>query len=98
MSAKPKIVLFQCQWCLFAPADQEWVDQRLPQVIRQAVSEQFGSIGEPGLSLKTGTGAAATEQQAMQLGRRNGLTAAGEQGGESGVRGILSGHRNRYLN
>lgn len=30
MSQKPRIVLFQCQWCLYAPQDQAWVDQQLP--------------------------------------------------------------------
>jgi len=30
MSETPKLVLFQCQWCLFSPADQEWVDSQLP--------------------------------------------------------------------
>lgn len=31
MPEKPKIALFQCRWCLFSPADQEWVDNHLPQ-------------------------------------------------------------------
>lgn len=44
MSAKPKIVLFQCQWCLFAPADQEWVDQRLPQHIHLTKTPCTGRI------------------------------------------------------
>lgn len=30
MSETPKLVLFQCQWCLFSPADQEWVDSQRP--------------------------------------------------------------------
>ena len=30
---KPKITLFQCQWCLFAEADQNWVDHQLPKNI-----------------------------------------------------------------
>ena len=34
MSETSKIVLFQCKWCLFAPADQEWVDHQLPENIR----------------------------------------------------------------
>ncbi len=35
MSAdKMKIALFQCQWCLYAPEDQEWVDHALPENIR----------------------------------------------------------------
>lgn len=33
MSETPRLVLFQCQWCLFSPADQEWVDHHLPQNI-----------------------------------------------------------------
>ena len=28
-----KIALFQCRWCLFSPADQEWVDTKLPENI-----------------------------------------------------------------
>lgn len=31
MDATPKIVLFQCQWCLYAEPDQHWVDHDLPQ-------------------------------------------------------------------
>jgi len=30
---KPKITLFQCQWCLYAEADQHWVDHQLPNNI-----------------------------------------------------------------
>jgi F420-non-reducing hydrogenase iron-sulfur subunit len=30
MNAKPKIVLFQCQYCLASSADQEWVENNLP--------------------------------------------------------------------
>ena len=33
MSETPKLVLFQCQWCLFSPADQDWVDTQLPENI-----------------------------------------------------------------
>ncbi|NMC16365.1 MAG: hydrogenase iron-sulfur subunit [Chloroflexi bacterium] len=33
MDNKPKIAFFQCQWCLYAPEDQEWVDSRLPENI-----------------------------------------------------------------
>ncbi len=33
MSETPKLVLFQCQWCLFSPADQDWVDHQLPENI-----------------------------------------------------------------
>mgnify|MGYP001170218840 FL=1 len=33
MDNQPKIAFFQCQWCLYAPEDQEWVDQRLPENI-----------------------------------------------------------------
>lgn len=33
MSETPKIVLFQCKWCLFSPADQDWVDHQLPENI-----------------------------------------------------------------
>ncbi len=27
---KPKIILFQCQWCLYSAEDQTWVDTQLP--------------------------------------------------------------------
>lgn len=30
MTTKPKIVLFQCQWCLYSEPDQEWVETKLP--------------------------------------------------------------------
>jgi len=33
MSETPRLVLFQCQWCLFSPADQDWVDHQLPENI-----------------------------------------------------------------
>lgn len=31
MEAKPKIVLFQCQWCLYSEPDQQWVENDLPK-------------------------------------------------------------------
>lgn len=31
MEAKPKIVLFQCQWCLYSEPDQHWVENDLPK-------------------------------------------------------------------
>jgi F420-non-reducing hydrogenase iron-sulfur subunit len=31
MSYSPKIVLFQCQYCLASSADQEWVENNLPE-------------------------------------------------------------------
>lgn len=27
---KPRIFLFQCQWCLYTEEDQQWVDHQLP--------------------------------------------------------------------
>jgi len=30
METRPKIVLFQCQWCLYSEPDQNWVDNELP--------------------------------------------------------------------
>lgn len=30
MNTKPKIALFQCQWCLYSEPDQDWVDHKLP--------------------------------------------------------------------
>ena len=54
--------------------------------------EQFGGVHQPAVDFEAGAGAAATQQQAVQLGRRNRMTAAAEQGGEGVVRGILNGH------
>jgi len=33
METELKIVLFQCQWCLYSEPDQEWVDHDLPPSI-----------------------------------------------------------------
>lgn len=33
MKTKPKITLFQCQWCLYSEPDQHWVDNELPSSI-----------------------------------------------------------------
>ncbi len=33
METKLKIVLFQCQWCLYSEPDQQWVDHDLPPSI-----------------------------------------------------------------
>jgi len=33
-SNKPKIVLFQCQYCLASSVDQNWVEHELPQNIK----------------------------------------------------------------
>lgn len=42
--AQPRIVLFQCQWCLYSPEDQEWVDQKLPENIHLAKVPCTGRI------------------------------------------------------
>jgi len=34
MKGKPKIILFQCQYCLASSADQDWVEQDLPKNIK----------------------------------------------------------------
>jgi F420-non-reducing hydrogenase iron-sulfur subunit len=34
MSWTPQIVVFQCQYCLYAEADQRWVDTQLPKHIK----------------------------------------------------------------
>lgn len=34
MSWAPRIVVFQCQYCLHAEADQRWMDTRLPQNVK----------------------------------------------------------------
>jgi len=44
MLQKPKIALFQCQWCLYAPADQEWVDTQLPENIHLTKTPCTGRI------------------------------------------------------
>lgn len=33
MNTRPKIALFQCQWCLYSEPDQHWVDNELPPSI-----------------------------------------------------------------
>ena len=33
MVHKPRIALFQCQWCLYSEVDQYWVDHKLPPSI-----------------------------------------------------------------
>ncbi len=30
METRPRIALFQCQWCLYSEPDQHWVDNELP--------------------------------------------------------------------
>lgn len=30
METRPKIVMFQCKWCLYSEPDQYWVDNKLP--------------------------------------------------------------------
>lgn len=44
MSVPPRIVLFQCQWCLFSPADQDWVDRLRPGNIHLAKVPCTGRI------------------------------------------------------
>jgi len=44
MKTKPKIVLFQCQWCLYAEPDQNWVDHELPPSIHLAKLPCTGRI------------------------------------------------------
>ena len=44
ISQKPKIALFQCQWCLFAQVDQEWVDTQLPENIHLTKTPCTGRI------------------------------------------------------
>jgi F420-non-reducing hydrogenase iron-sulfur subunit len=34
-SWKPRIVLFQCSWCLFSDEDQKWVAEQLPGNIQR---------------------------------------------------------------
>jgi len=33
METRPKIALFQCEWCLYSAPDQHWVDHELPSSI-----------------------------------------------------------------
>ena len=44
MSQKPKIAFFQCQWCLYSPADQNWVDSQLPSNIHLTKTPCTGRI------------------------------------------------------
>ncbi len=34
MKGNPRIILFQCQYCLASSADQDWVEQELPDNIK----------------------------------------------------------------
>ena len=34
MKGKPRIILFQCQYCLASSADQDWVEHDLPEHIK----------------------------------------------------------------
>ena len=54
--------------------------------------QQFGHIGQPVVGIKANTGAAATQQHAVQFGRRTWVTAGAQQFGKSIVRGVLNGH------
>lgn len=42
--SKPKIALFQCQWCLYSKSDQDWVDHDLPENIHLAKVPCTGRI------------------------------------------------------
>ncbi len=44
MKAKPKIALFQCQWCLYSESDQYWVDHKLPPSIHLTKTSCTGRI------------------------------------------------------
>lgn len=44
MAQKPKIAFFQCQWCLYAPVDQQWVDTQLPENIHLTKTPCTGRI------------------------------------------------------
>ncbi|HSN93926.1 MAG TPA: hydrogenase iron-sulfur subunit [Anaerolineaceae bacterium] len=41
---QPKIVLFQCQWCLYAKKDQDWVENTLPENIHLVKTSCTGRI------------------------------------------------------
>ena len=66
--------------------------QCLANIIFRLLFQQHRSVGKPAIGFKACASATATEQQAMQLGRRDRMTAAIEQGGEGVVRRILFGH------
>ena len=77
-------------------------DQGVADVVLRLAFEQLGGINQPAFGIEAGTGATAAEQQAMQFGRRDVMTAGSQQGGEGLVRGILNGHgqlgaRRRYV-
>ena len=45
MSAQqPNIVLFQCQWCLYAKTDQDWVENALPENMHLVKTSCTGRI------------------------------------------------------
>ncbi len=67
-------------------------DQGLANIVFGGCAEQVGGIDQPWLDLEAGPGATAPQQQAVQFGRRNGVAAAVEQGGEGVIGGILNRH------
>ena len=44
METNPKIILFQCQWCLYSEPDQQWVDHELPPSIHLVKTPCTGRI------------------------------------------------------
>lgn len=44
MESNPKIILFQCQWCLYSEPDQQWVDQELPPSVHLVKTSCTGRI------------------------------------------------------
>jgi heterodisulfide reductase subunit A len=44
MKTRPKIALFQCQWCLYSESDQDWVDHQLPPSIHLIKTSCTGRI------------------------------------------------------
>ncbi|MEA4811940.1 MAG: hydrogenase iron-sulfur subunit [Anaerolineaceae bacterium] len=40
----PKIVLFQCQWCLYSQPDQDWVEKEMPEHMHLVKTSCTGRI------------------------------------------------------
>src|SRR5690606_15554150 len=64
----------------------------LAHVVCRLGAKQLAGILQPGVGLEAGAGAAASQQQAVQRGGRNGSAAARQQGGESGIGRVRNGH------
>ncbi|MNV66545.1 hypothetical protein D3C71_1593030 [compost metagenome] len=67
-------------------------DQGIADTVTRLDFQQLGGIGQPGIGIEAGAGAAAANQQAVQFGRGDRMAIAREQHGESVVGRLSIGH------